>query len=87
MSSPDGVLAAIDAAVRDYSVSPDAMRWAPEEPVPTLPLAVNLSVNLSAFTAAMASIGKAFCPLLSDTKGMSIDRGEYNRRRRRRNRR
>ncbi|HEY9375015.1 hypothetical protein [Streptomyces sp.] len=40
MSDADGVLASIGAAVRDYSVSPDAMRWAPEEPVPTLPLAI-----------------------------------------------
>lgn len=35
MSSPDGVLAAIDACLEDYSVSDDAMRWAPDEPGPT----------------------------------------------------
>jgi len=32
MTNPDGVLDAIDSALRDYTVSPDAMRCAPEVP-------------------------------------------------------
>ncbi|WP_345555257.1 hypothetical protein [Streptomonospora halophila] len=28
------VVAAIDAALADYSIGPDAMRWAPDEPAP-----------------------------------------------------
>lgn len=34
MPSPDGVLAAIDACLEDYTVGEDAMRWAPDEPDP-----------------------------------------------------
>ena len=75
MSTPDGVLDAIDAAVRDYSVSPDAMRWEPDEPDPTPALAVPLTVDLSAFTAmmtraaeAVGSVGKALSPLLDGAR-------------------
>lgn len=35
MADTDGVLAAIDACLEDWSVSDDAMRWAPDEPDPT----------------------------------------------------
>jgi hypothetical protein len=35
MPDTDGVLAAIDACLDDYTLSDDAMRWAPEEPDPT----------------------------------------------------
>lgn len=31
MSEVDGVVAAIDAALEDCTVGPDAMRWAPDE--------------------------------------------------------
>ncbi|WP_157253177.1 hypothetical protein [Nonomuraea typhae] len=34
MSNPDGVLDSIDACLRDYTLSADAMRWAPDEPDP-----------------------------------------------------
>ncbi|GAA4221488.1 hypothetical protein FHR32_005108 [Streptosporangium album] len=38
MTNPDGVLAAIDACLSDYSVSPDAMRCAPDvDAEPTRP--------------------------------------------------
>ncbi|MEV7013320.1 hypothetical protein [Streptosporangium sp. NPDC051022] len=41
MSNPDGVLAAINACLDDYTVSEDAMRWTVEEPAEpkALPLA------------------------------------------------
>lgn len=48
MSNPDGVLDAIDACLEDYELSPDAMRWAPEEPGPT-PQSVPLGGQLARF--------------------------------------
>lgn len=40
MTNPDGVLDAIDSALRDYTVSPDAMRCAPDAEPKSAPAGV-----------------------------------------------
>ncbi|MFI7125966.1 hypothetical protein ACIBQ1_09750 [Nonomuraea sp. NPDC050153] len=77
MSNPDGVLDAIDACLDDYALSEDAMRWAPDEPVPaSMPVpSVEMLTAFSAFaeglartaTALAEGIGNSLAPAL---KGM-----------------
>ncbi|MFD1546979.1 hypothetical protein [Nonomuraea guangzhouensis] len=69
MSTPDGVLAAIDSCLDDYVVSDDAMRWAPDQPEPTPALSIALSVDFSAFADGLARAAQAFAE--GFTKGLA----------------
>jgi hypothetical protein len=53
---PDHTLDAIDGALADYDVSPDAMRWSPEpeKVAPQRP-----AIDLSGFIAAMQRLADA----------------------------
>lgn len=57
MSNPDGVLDAIDSTLRDYSISSDAMRWAPDVPAPTVSFRV--AADITRFMAGMADTARA----------------------------
>lgn len=75
--STSAVLAAIDGALRDSSVSDDAMRWAPAEaaPLPPQPARVVLppqaariivTLDTAAFERGMQSVARAIAEICGD---------------------
>jgi len=57
MTSADDVLAQINHALEDWSVSEDAMRWQPEAPKPQLATLLRNGTRVFVTTSADASIG------------------------------
>lgn len=108
MADTDGVLAAIDACMEDYAVSPDAMRSAPDTRFTSFPdnlaraaraaldgevderegwrtvAALQLHLHTQVFNTRKHYRRCRDCNPAGNPKGMSINRGEYHRRRRRR---
>ena len=92
MSNPDGVLEAIDACLDDY-LSPDAMRWAPDQPEPQLSALrwapgimseQEAAATVSAFADlacaaenALESFGKAFASMFGAVQS-SLHRSAYS---------
>jgi len=88
MSNPDGTLEAIDASLRDYSVSVDAMRCAPTPK----PAEVRLQEALGVFgelaeqaRQAFEAVAKEMAPILTGIErgfhkaGWQGDRAHYRR--------
>lgn len=72
MSAPDGVVETLMGACCDYTLGPDAMRWAP----PPLSPAEQYAVELDAALAPTAAVYAVVAPIFSEAFNTALNRME-----------